>query len=189
MSVENKKKARIMGLVLVLFSVPALWGEDSRTIPIDVHIIVDSSSAMENKKTEAAAWLCDTVVDVILIDGDRVSLWTAGTKPELIYSGMVSGGEKDEIKTRIRGIEFGGDSADYRGALNQARSQSQPGRISYALLVSGSTAKDPPSREAESAGLLLYSRVDNYSGWRVLTVGLNIANQVRESAAAYMKSR
>jgi hypothetical protein len=191
MRVVNRKKTWISGLLLALISVLPLWGDD-RTIPIDVYIIVDGSSAMEQGKVEAVSWLCTNVVDGILIEGDRVSIWTAGAKPELIYSETVAAGVKDQIKTKIRDIQFSGDSADYRGALSlaQARAQSQSGgRISYTLLVSGSGAKDPPSREAESAGLLLYSRVDNFSGWRVLTVGLDIAGKVRNSAAAYMKNQ
>jgi hypothetical protein len=57
------------------------------------------------------------------------------------------------------------------------------------LLVSGSGAKDPPSREAESAGLLRYSRVEHFSGWRVLTVGLDLDRRVRQSSSYYTNRR
>jgi hypothetical protein len=185
------KKTWIAGLLSALvFGLP-LWGNDARTVPIDVYIIVDGSSAMEEGKAAAVDWLCSAVVDGILKEGDRIAIWRAGAKPELIYSDTLGSGGKEKVKAQIRGIQFGGDAADYRGALSQAqtriRSQSG-GRITYTLLISGSSAKDP-SRETEPAGLLLYSRVDNFNGWRVLTVGLDIAGKVRNSAAAYMKNR
>jgi hypothetical protein len=175
---------------LCLFPV-GTWAQ-GREIPLDVYIIVDSSSAMEKGKNEAVSWLCDTVIDGILKDGDRVSIWTAGAKSELVYSGAVSADIKVEVKNLITQITFSGLSADYKGALGEALTKSRTSpdkRLTYTLLVSGSNPKDPPIKEAESAGLLLYSRVENFSGWKVLTVGLDIASRVRDSAASYMKNK
>jgi len=182
------KKAFILGvLCLLAASKSGLWGADTRTAPIDLYLIVDSSSAMERGKTEAIAWLCSTVVDGILQPGDRIWIWTAGAKPELVYSDT-QGNDKEGAKTALRSIQFEGDAADYRGALSevQARANQGSGRVSYTLLVSGSGAKDPPSREAESAGLLRYSRVDHFSGWRVLTVGVDLTPKVRQASSYYM---
>jgi hypothetical protein len=142
---------------------------------------------MEQGKEAALAWLCSTVVDGILQQGDTITIWTAGEKPELIYSDD-GGTDKAGAKTAIRSIRFEGETADYRGSLREVQSRVARGRgrLAYTLLVSGSQAKDPPSQEAESAGLLRYSRVDHFSGWRVLTVGFDLDAKVRQSSAYYM---
>jgi hypothetical protein len=188
----SAKKLFFLGCFsFVLLSAPA-WGEDGRDIPVDIYIIVDSSSSMEKGKEEALNWLCTTVIDGISRAGDRLSIWTAGAKPELIYSGAVSAETKEEAKNLILGIRFSGDAADYKGALNEVRAKALAGpggRMTYTLLVSGANPRDPPIKEAESAGLLLYSRVENFSGWKVFTIGLDISARVRKSADLYMKNR
>ena len=177
------KKRLFWGLLCLLAAraVP-VWGGEPRSVPIDVYLIVDGSSAMERGKDEALAWISATVIDGILQEGDRIWVWSAGEKPELVYSG--GGTDREAARTAVRSIRFQGDRADYRGALREAQAKVRAGggRISYVLLVSGSGAKDPPSREAESAGLLRYSRVESFSGWRVLTVGLDVEDKLRQSA-------
>ncbi|MDR0402382.1 MAG: VWA domain-containing protein [Treponema sp.] len=185
-------KRFLSGFLLVFLLSIRIWGEDSRDIPVDVYIIVDSSSSMEKGKDEAVNWLCGTVIDGIVRPGDSLSIWTAGAEPELIYSKTVSAETKEEAKNLIKQIRFSGAAADYKGALNavRARALAAPGgRMAYTLLISGANPKDPPIKEAESAGLLLYSRVESFSGWKVFTVGLDLNARVRESAGAYMKNR
>jgi hypothetical protein len=181
------KKLITWGVFCLLAASSArLWGGDARTAPIDLYLIIDSSSAMERGKEAALSWLCTAIVDGILQQGDTIKIWTAGEKPELIYSDE-SGNDKEAAKKAIRSIRFGGESADYRGSLQEVRNRVRGGRrIAYTLLVSGSQAKDPPSREAESAGLLRYSRVDHFSGWRVLTVGFDLDARVQRGSAYYM---
>jgi len=171
------------GLIcLLIVCAVSMWGANDRTTPIDVYIIVDSSSAMEKGREEATNWLCNTVIDGMLVKEDRIWIWTAGAKPELIYSGTLE--NKEEVKGAIRGIRYQGNAADYRGALEEAKAQAgKSNRTSYTLLISGSGAKDPPSQEAESAGLLRYSRVDSFSGWRVLTIGFDFDSKVNRSSA------
>lgn len=187
---KNSKLGFLLAFFAVLGAGVPAWGQ--RSIPLDVYIIVDSSSAMDKGKDEAVSWLCATVIDGIVTDGDRLTIWTAGTGTELLYSGTVSGGAREEAKNLIRQIRFSGGAADYRGALTEARAKvlaSPDKRLTWTLLVSGANPKDPPIREAESAGLLLYSKVESFSGWRVLTVGLDVSDKVRESASAYMRNR
>jgi hypothetical protein len=181
-------------LSLLLFLLPSvrMRGEDNRSIPVDMYIIIDSSSSMEKGKEEAVNWLCTAVIDGIARAGDNLSIWTAGAKPELIYSKNVSAETKEEAKNLIRQIRFSGNAADYKGALDEAQARvlaGPGGRMTYTLLVSGANPKDPPIKEAESAGLLLYSRVESFSGWKVFTVGLDISARVRRSADSYMKNR
>jgi len=180
------KKLFAWGIFCLLAASSAgLWGGDTRTAPIDLYLIIDSSSAMEQGKEAALSWLCTAVVDGILQQGDTIKIWTAGEKPELIYSDE-SGSDKEAAKKAIRSIRFEGESADYRGSLREVQSKIRGGgRIAYTLLISGSQAKDPPSREAESAGLLRYSRVDHFSGWRVLTVGFDLDTKVQRASAYY----
>jgi hypothetical protein len=188
----HAKKLFLLGWFLVFSPFVRTWGEDVRSIPVDVYIIVDSSSSMEKGKEEAVNWLCTTVIDGIVRAGDSLSIWTAGVQPELIYSKPVSAETKEEAKTLIRQIRFSGVAADYKGALNEVRAKALAGpgnRMIYTLLVSGANPKDPPIKEAESAGLLLYSRVESFSGWRVFTIGLDVSAKVRESADTYMKNR
>jgi hypothetical protein len=187
----NTKKMKFWSLFCILAVLTTWIWSTTRTIPLDVYIIVDGSSAMEKGREEAVSWLCSTVVDGILQPEDRIWIWRAGAKPELIYSGTL-GADKERVKTQIRSIQFQGEAADYRGALGEAQalvSSQSRNRISYTLLVSGSGAKDPPSQEAESAGLLRYSRVDSFSGWRVLTVGLDLNARVRQSTTYYMNNQ
>jgi len=185
---NGKFAEKVVFLCLLIFISGFLWGVGVRTIPIDVYIIVDSSSAMEKGKEEAVAWLCNTVIDTMLLQEDRIWIWTAGARPELIYSGSL--GTKEEAKRAIRSITFQGDQADYRGALQEAQALvGRSNRTTYTLLVSGSGAKDPPTREAESAGLLRYSRVESFSGWRVLTVGLDFGPRIRRASEYYANRR
>lgn len=169
---------------LFLAGSEAIWGANDRTDFLDVYIIVDSSVAMEKGKAEATVWLCNTIIDGKLMEEDRIWIWTAGAKPDLIYSGTL--GNKDQAKSAVRSIQYQGEKADYRSALEEAKNQaSKSSRTTYTLLISGSGAKDPPSQEAESAGLLRYSRVESFSGWRVLTIGFDLDSKINRSPANY----
>jgi hypothetical protein len=188
----SAKQLFLLCYTLILFPFAKIWGEDARSIPVDVYVIVDSSSSMEKGKEEAVNWICTAVIDGIARAGDSLSVWTAGEKPELIYSKTVSAETKEEAKNVIRQIRFSGSAADYKGALNEVQAKAlaaRGGRMAYTLLISGANPKDPPIKEAESAGLLLYSRVESFSGWKVFTVGLDVSARIRESADSYMKNR
>jgi hypothetical protein len=173
------------GFCAALYFFPVfLFGADLRTLPADVYVILDVSPAMGDRREEAVQWLCGDLIDGRLLEGDTLTILAAGDKTELIFSDSLNAEKKEAAKQALRRMPAGGGPADYPGALREAASRQtgKAGRMSYTLLVSGTTG---PS--AASGGLVRYSRVDEFSGWRVLTVGLGIDQQVKAAAAAFMQ--
>jgi hypothetical protein len=166
------------------FSPVFLFGADLRILPADVYVILDVSPAIGDQRGAAVTWLCDNLIDGRLLEGDTLTILTAGDKTELIFSDSLNAEKKEAAKQALRRIPAGSGPADYSGALREAASRQtgKADRMSYTLLVSGTTG---PS--AASGGLVRYSRIDEFSGWRVLTVGLGIDQRVKAAAAAFMQ--
>jgi hypothetical protein len=178
-------KKNMVTLTMLWWFLPGLLSAaDIRTVPIDVYVIFDASSAIKSKKDEAVKWLCDHLVDGILQEGDSLTILTAADRAAALFSESLSGADKKEAaKQALRSIVPAAAAADYAGALREAAArQASGGRTPYTLLVIGS---GPLS--GGLASLLRYSRVQEFSGWRALTVGLNLERQVREAAAAYIR--
>ena len=177
-------KKLCLGLGALLFCLPALsFGADLRTLPMDVYLILDPSPALGNQREAAVKWLCDQVIEGQLVEGDTLTILNAGSRPAVLFSDTIGAGNKEAAKEAVRKAA-GGDTADYPAALREAASRqaARGGRLSYTLLISGTGG---PS--AASGGLVRYSRVQEFSGWRALTVGLGLERRVREAAAAYMR--
>lgn len=164
-----------------------LYGLDSRTTPIEVNLIIDGSLAMKNAGPEAVQWVCDYLVDGLLREGDRITIWNAAGQAAIVYSEVLSGaGGKENIKKILQSLDFQGNQADFSTALRAAaqRTASRPGII-YTLLISGSSAALSPALLGSGAGLLRYSRIEEFPSWRALVVALDINAQVQRAASAY----
>jgi len=181
-------------LCLCLWAKPA-FGEGGRSAPVDWYLIFDGSSP------EAAEWICAQVVEKLFQPGDFCVLWDAGEKAAEIFTGEVTGSaETDALKAALRGQTGALEKKekkekkgkkDFAGALKKAEARQKAaaaGRIPYVLMVSGSAAGDAPW-DAQTAALLRYSRVEEYSRWKVLTVALGIDRQVRAAASALLEGR
>jgi hypothetical protein len=181
------KKKSILGVLFLLFFSPRfLAAEDRRTVPIDVYLIVDGSSAITNVKNDMISWLNGHVVDRLLREGDRLTIWRAAVRAEVIFSETLAAAGKETVKERIRSINLQGASADFAGALKDAAARNAAGperRMSYTLLVSGAAGA---ALDRNTVNLLRYSRVEDFSGWRVLTAALGIDAQVRKAAGDYL---
>jgi hypothetical protein len=161
-------------------------GADIRTVPIAVNLIVDGSQALKNTGSGPVDWLCDYLVERILIEDDYLTIWNAAGSSRIVFSDVVkNGGGKEEIKKTLKALTFTGNEADFTGAIREAASRTGRGAWTYTLLVSASSTL---TRSLSGAGapLVRYSRVDEHPGWRVLTVALDIDSRIRQAAAAYM---
>ncbi|MCL2265237.1 MAG: hypothetical protein FWC22_04255 [Treponema sp.] len=165
----------------VLFAFSPLYAQRA---PININLIVDGSASLTAVKNEITTWVSGRL-DQILSDGDRVTVWSAGSAARVIYTGnMSSNADRDALKKSIRDLTAAGNNADFSGALRDASSrQSSP--FSYTLLISASPAALSSVLSGTQANLLRFSRVEEFNGWRALVVGLNIDSRVRRAASAF----
>lgn len=171
---------------------PLLGAEDRRTIPLDMYLIIDASSAMEELRDEVTAWLDEQVVDRFLMDGDRITIWAAGDNAQVIHSAALSGADgKQEIKNRFRSLVADGQTADFSGAMREAaaRSAQDRGRLSHTMLITASARSLEPALTGSDRELFRWSRSEWHSRWQVLVAAPNIGGRVRQAAIAYMNSQ
>jgi len=178
-----------MLLLTVFLCVSPLYGQRS---PININLIIDGSTAFLNVKEEVTSWICDRL-DQLLVDGDRVTVWNAQSNVKVIYSNNVNGSAgREEIKKCIREQTVSGNSAsakaDFSGALREATGQRQISSFSYTLLISASAGALSPVLESPNANLLRFSKVEEFSSWRALTVGLNLDAKVKKAVASFFGS-
>jgi hypothetical protein len=165
-----------------------------RSLPLDIFLIIDGSAALEKGRNEALDWLCGRVVDGLLQEGDRLTIWIAGEKAEELFSGSVTGNEtRETVKALIRAVPAKGKSADFPGALRAAanRRAEKAGedseRLAYTLLISGMAAGYNSLSGREMPDLLRYSRFEEFSAWRAVTAAPGIEAAVKNAAAAFMR--
>ena len=191
---NNTLRNILILIILVGFSPLALFAGDARTIPLDMYLIIDDSSALQNSKKDTIAWITNQVVNRILTDGDKITIWSAGDKAELIYSETISGNTaKKGIIDKLNALKAGGKTADYSGALRDvlsrvSQSAGNRSRLSYTMLITGSAEGLEPTLTGGSQGLLRWFRSEKYERWQVLIVDPNIGRTVQQAAAGYMGS-
>jgi hypothetical protein len=184
-------KKILTGMILfALFALRAnggLYGQDSRTSPITVNLIVDGSAALAGVLDEVSAWVSGSLLDRIVQNGDRVAVWSAGEKAQLVFSDTIAGGEsKEAVKKALAAISAGGDAADFTGALRDAASRSSGGGITYTLLISASPAALSPTLLGPEASRVKYSRIEEFPRWRAMVIALDIDSRVRRAASAWL---
>ena len=183
---RGKTPKTALTLILAVFiGLLPLYGAENQRNPINVNLIIDGSASFSAVKDEITSWLLSRL-DAILVDGDTVTIWSAGSSARVIYTGRISGAsDKDAVKNSIRELSGSGETADFSGALRDAASR-QSSTFSYTLLISASGASLSSVLAGPQANLLRYSRVEEFTTWRALTVGLNIDARVRRAAAAFI---
>jgi hypothetical protein len=183
---ENRKTALTLILAVFICFSP-LYGADNARAPIDVNLIIDGSVYLTDVKAEITSWISGRL-DQILVEGDRVTVWSAGAAAKVIYTGKISGdSDKEAVKSSIRDLSGSGTSADFTGALREASTR-QSSSYSYTLLISASTQALSSVISGPQSNLLRFSRVEEFSDWRALVVGLNLETRVRRAAASFFGS-
>jgi len=177
------RKTALTLFTALLICLSPLYGADNRN-PINVNLIIDGSASLSAVKDEVVSWVSGRI-DTILAEGDNVTVWSAGPSARVIYTGTInSAADMETVKNSIRQLSGSGSSADFSGALREASSR-QSTSYSYTLLISASPEALSPALTGPQANLLRFSRVEEFSTWRALVVGLNIDARVKRAAASF----
>jgi len=184
---KTDKNGFLTALILAFCCLSPLYGADGERAPINVNLIIDGSLALTDVKSEITAWVSSRL-DNILAEGDTVTVWNAGIASKVVFSGRISGNsDKEAVMNSVRELTASGNSADFSGALREAAGR-QSTSFSYTLLISASPSALSSTLSGPQASLLRFSRVEEFTGWRALVVGLNLDSKVRKAAADYIGS-
>jgi len=180
------KRVLITILIFAMgFGLSPLFGADRS--PINVNLIIDGSDSFTAVKANITAWISGRL-DQLLADGDRVTIWSAGAQAKVIYSGtMAAPADREAVKKSIRDLSGAGAAADFSGALGQAANLQSGGTFSYTLLVCAAGTSLSNLVSGPQAGMMRFSRVEEFSGWKAIVVGLNLDARVRRAAAAFFR--
>jgi hypothetical protein len=143
---------------------------------------------------KAAEWLCSSFVDPVLAGGDHVSVWSFSDGASLIADADIGGDQsKDALKQSIRAVSSDSGRPDFPAAIRLA-SRAEAGRtdrtrMAVVLVASAltlATDADDYAGDAGTASLLRYSRVEDFAGWKLVTIGLGLDETVKAAAARFM---
>jgi hypothetical protein len=191
---KAKFKFGIAGLLFYFILPPGLlFSGDVRNRPLDMYLIIDGSAHLEGVKDTALGWISRELVDSILQEGDRLTVWSAGDRARIAFEEILGASGKAGIKEKLKTLDTGAASPDFPGALRDAAQlrarRSETDRISYTLLISGTAGGLGASLSGPSLNLIRYSRVEEFKGWRTLVVAPEIEGKVKQAAAAFAAGR
>jgi len=183
---RNRKIYQLLLVLTVFCSLPPLYADAQRP-SIDINLIIDGSAGLAGVKDEVSAWVIKRL-DQLLLEGDRITVWSTGTSAKVIYTGKINGNtDRDAVKKSIQGISGSGTIADFSGALKDAASRPSSG-LCYTLLISASPSALSSLLSGPQADLMRYSRIEEFSKWRAIVVGLNLDAKVKKAAAGFYGS-
>ncbi len=177
----------------ILFTANTAFGEDFRKGPIDLYLLIDTSASISAHYGEALSWVRRTVLDEILQKDDTVTIISAGSLVQLVTENRISGPESTtDLAKTLQSISIQGNFADLAGAIREAKkrdaAKAKQQTMAIALIITGTDSTGnsvnlPKTKELEA--LLKYSKVEDFPGWKVIIIGLNLEAKIQTAAKEY----
>jgi hypothetical protein len=181
---------KLLLCVVTFTSLVVLYAGDIRTVPMDMYLMIDGSTAIHDTKDEIIDWLSTKIIDSIVQEGDTVTICLVQKLVPVIFSDTINKSGKDTAKKAIKAIVPAGTDVDFdqalAGAANRSTSQDH---IQYTLLVSGSVTGLSAAMSGKSASLLRFSKVEDHHGWQTVVLAPGIAGRVQRAATDFLSGR
>jgi hypothetical protein len=187
---KREKMQFMIFLLITMLPISLCFAEDERTKPVNVYVLFDNSVSMQGNEQEAAAWLSEHVADTILQTGDTLTILSVSNAPVEEFSGTINGPEDiTEVKTILSSFTSNDSAGNFRGAFENLESKLASNSQSYIILVTGMSLQTSFLSSAEAMHYLTYSRTQDFPGWKVMIISMDIEQKVKAAAAAYMRSQ
>ena len=168
------------------------FSEDKRSGPIDMYLLIDTSIALSSHYNEALNWIQRSVFEEVLQKEDTLTILSAGRQVKVLYQSRYMGPEsiKDLVKL-MQDLSIQEPSADFIGAIGEAKQRdadkANMDTLGIALMVTGTdeTVHKAGINTRELENLLKYSKVEDFPGWKLIIIGLNMDDKVRTAARDY----
>jgi len=191
--VSTRKDIIFFLLITFYISLVPVFGEDRRSLPLDAYIMIENSIATRTTLRDQMDWLCGTIIDGILIPGDRLVVWTYPDQSSpLIDLEIRDEDQKEDLKRRVETLVPTDKVADFpqavRSIVKEVEKRSRPGLIQY-VAISGSFVSDNEglanTLPSDTAELLRYSRVEDHPGWKTIIIGVGLRERVKKAAESF----
>lgn len=178
---------------VILCTGNAAFSEDFRKGSIDLYLLIDTSTSISAHYGDALSWVRRTVLEEILQKDDTVTIISAGSSVQLLTEYRFSGPDSaaDLAKT-LQSISIQGDFADLAGAIREAKrrdtAKAKQQTMAIALMITGTDSTGTGLNLLKTKDLevlLKYSKVEDFPGWKVIVIGLNLESKIQTAAKEY----
>ncbi|MFQ3547288.1 MAG: vWA domain-containing protein [Termitinemataceae bacterium] len=187
----------LLSFFLLLFLVFNGFCGDSRSIPLDMYLLIDTSKAMGSQLPEAVQWFESEILTELMQVGDECTLWTLSQQPQEIFSRSITSIDDFEIIRKqlktigsLRNTSDFSTSTDILAGIQKAQladtKRGTQERIAVIFLLLGTGAEGPSKNTEGTASVLRYSRVEDFYGWKLFILGVNIEERTKAAAKQYM---
>jgi hypothetical protein len=168
------------------------YAEDVRSGPINLYLIIDTSSSLSSHYAEALSWIRSTVFESILQKDDMITIISAGSTTQILSDITFTGPESSQgLEKSLQSIRLQDTFANLAGAIREAKqrdlTKSHINSLGVALLITGTDSKTAvyEKNNKELEDLLRYSKVEDFPGWKLVVVGLNLEGKIKAATAEY----
>lgn len=156
---------------------------DTRTVNIDVFLVVDKSLSMEGKIESVNNYINESIIKNITIPGDMVNIIVFYGKTDvLINSTIIDEAYKSSIINKVSNIKANGRFTDIGSALDVLASvipdYENNGRLKYMLLITDGKQEAPLNSPYYSPDgtfnhkFLEHTRIIKKQGWKIHILGI-----------------
>ena len=164
---------------------------DSRDENIDVFIVLDKSLSMEEEIAAVRQYVKESLVDRLLIEGDRVTIIAFFGKAVRLVSERVAT-DRSSLHSKVASLEADGRYTDIGNALDAldaaVKSVTASEMRKYLLLLTDGIQEAPPDSKYYSPdgsfnhAFLTNTKSIQREGWKILILGIGAATDARRMA-------
>lgn len=158
-----------------------------------MYLLIDTSTSLSSHYNEALSWIRSTIFQEVLQKDDYVTLIGAGESVQILSETRYTGPESSQgLEKILQSIRLQDTYADLAGAIRETKRRDSSGSgnnvLSVAILITGTDnrgaiASGEQAKELEI--LLKYSKVEDFPGWKLIVIGLNVDGKIKAAAAEY----